>query len=125
MDNESKINNYLADTSKLYQDWYTGFNPSEDDNQYTTPVGIQIPPSDQIKKLFYQWFNKNKKLLREKLCDKWEYCHKKADFSKNQTQYIAYLADTLTIILNIAVNTIATATILHVEKYLDHLCECE
>ncbi|MDM8558751.1 hypothetical protein [Candidatus Parabeggiatoa sp. HSG14] len=123
---ESQIENYILNEDKLYQDWYTGFNQSKsEDNQYTVQVAVSIPSTDKVKELFDNWFNGNRNLLKDKICGEWGYCQKKEDFSQHEAQSIALLADFLTVILVIPVNSIATAIILRVGKYLDHLCECE
>jgi len=123
---EQTVEEYLSNPTKLYQDWYTGFNQIEtEEKQYAIKVGVSIPPVDKIKALFDDWFNESQKFLKDKLCGEWAYCQKKEEFAQHEAQSIAILADFLSLISPIPINTIATATILRVEKYLDRLCECE
>ncbi len=46
---QQQIEAYLADETKLYQDWYVGLTQTED-NKYTKKVGV-IPPLDELKKM--------------------------------------------------------------------------
>jgi hypothetical protein len=115
MNIETKIENYLSDESKTYQDWYTGLNQEE----HTTKVGV-IPDADELKILFEQWFNQYKNALK-KICD--GYCQVRQKLQNKKPLLIAALADLLTTALGgIPVNVAATATILITEGFLDSLC---
>jgi len=121
----AKISEYLADETKLYQDWYGDFNQAETESkQYTRQVGF-VPEPEKIKLFFEQWFKEQDQLFKEKICDDWRYCERSHEFKDNQSNFIAMLADILTLILVIPVNSIATATILYTEKRLNSFCGCE
>lgn len=118
---ESQINAYLADESRLYQDWYKGLTQAED-SQYTKEVGV-MPKLPALKEMCEGWLNKQTPILKEKLCP--PYCQKRQEYQEQETLLIAALADILTVTLTgIPINSMAVAAILVTTKRLDKLCEC-
>ena len=110
---ESKIQTYLVDEAKLYQDWHSGINPPKKD-PYTTPVSVSLEP-DVLKKQFEKWFRQQRDKLQQ-LCE--VYCEKRQQFSCQEPLLIAAVADSLTaIFVGIPMNVAATATILSGEKF--------
>ena len=70
------INVYLADETKLYQDWYASVQPQSADPD-TTPFGIK-ESLDELKQRFIQWLqnsiekdSQRLQLLKDQLCKKW------------------------------------------------------
>ena len=70
------INLYLADETKLYQDWYESVQPQSADPD-TTPFGIK-ESLDELKQRFIAWWRRivetdsqRLQLLKETLCQKW------------------------------------------------------
>jgi len=118
---ETKINKYLADETKLYQDWYTGLTQTED-AQYTKEVGV-IPKLPALKKMFEGWIDQQTPVLKAKFCE--SYCQKRQQLQDQETRLIAMVADILTFTFaGIPINSIAVAVILVTTKRLDHFCEC-
>lgn len=118
---ETKINKYLADETKLYQDWYTGLTQTED-TQYTKEVGV-IPKLPELKKMCEGWIDQQTPVLKAKFCD--SYCQKRQQLLNQETRLIAAVTDILTVTFaGFPINSIAVAVILVTTKHLDHLCEC-
>ena len=118
---ESQINAYLADESRLYQDWYKGLTQVED-SQYTKEVGI-LPKLPQLKEMCESWINQQKPVFKDKLCG--PYCQKRQQFQEQESLLIAGVADILTVTLTgMPINFVAVAVILVTTKRLDKLCEC-
>jgi len=70
------INLYLADETKLYQDWYASVQPQPSDPD-TTQFGIN-ESLEELKQRFINWWQDSTKkdsqrlqLLKETLCQKW------------------------------------------------------
>jgi hypothetical protein len=118
---EIKINEYLADEAKLYQDWYTGLIKTED-TKYTKEVGI-LPELPALKEMFEGWIKQQAPILKAQLCD-W-YCQKRQEYQDQETWLIAAMADILTITFTgVPINSVAAAVILVTTKRLDQFCEC-
>ncbi|RKZ81080.1 MAG: hypothetical protein DRR19_22725 [Candidatus Parabeggiatoa sp. nov. 1] len=120
-----RVEAYLADETQLYQDWFKGFNPIENDPE---AVAVSILPSFKaLKKRFKKWFDKNQEFFREIICVKWGYLRQKAQFQKEEALIVAMATDCLAAnsFMPPAVNTLAVCTVLVIEGYLDTLCaEC-
>jgi len=115
---ELQIESYLSNEDKLYQDWYTGLFEKTEKDEYMTEVGV-IPETDELKRLFDNWFQKQQEVLKN-LCG--DYCQNK---QQKLSLLTALVTDGLGVFLgNIPVNTPATATILVTRKYLVRLCNC-
>jgi hypothetical protein len=121
----AEIQQYLADPDKTYQDWYTtyGIEPSSQSSQATEQVSA-IPSTEGIKELFARFYGSIETVLQQKICEEWHYCEKKSEFEQNRERIIAGIADVLSMILPMPVNSLTTAIILHQEKFLDKLCAC-
>ncbi|MEN8221033.1 MAG: hypothetical protein ABFS56_32715 [Pseudomonadota bacterium] len=118
---ETKINEYLSDETKLYQDWYTGLIQTED-SQYTKEVGV-MPKLPELKEMCEGWLNQQTPILKEKLCPR--YCQKRQEYQEQETLLIAVVADLLTITFTgVPINFVAVAVILVTAKRLDKLCDC-
>ncbi len=118
---ELKINEYLADETKLYQDWYTGLTQTED-SQYTKEVGV-IPKLPELKKMCEGWIKQQTPILKEKLCP--PHCQKRQEYQEQETWLIAAVADILTITFTgMPMNCVAVSVILVTTKRLDRFCEC-
>jgi hypothetical protein len=70
------INVYLADETKLYQDWYASIQPRPADPD-TTPFGMN-ESLEELKQRFVKWWqdsiekdSQRLQLLKETLCQKW------------------------------------------------------
>jgi len=122
-DKIAEIQQYLADYDKRYQDWYTTYGQSPESSQATEQVSA-IPSTDGIKKLFARFYESIENVLQQKICGDWCYCEKKSEFQQNREQIIAAIADVLSVILPMPVNSLTTAVILHEERLLDKLCAC-
>ena len=118
---ETKINEYLADETKLYQDWYAGLTQSEE-SQYTKQVGVTLKLLE-LKKMCDGWFEQQAPVFKEKLCP--PYCQKRQEYQNQETLLIAVMADILTVTFTgMPFNFVAVAVILVTTKRLDKLCEC-
>jgi hypothetical protein len=62
---EAKINEYLADETKLYQDWYLGLSQTED-SQYTQEVGV-LPKLSELQKMCENWIKQQTPFIKESL----------------------------------------------------------
>ncbi|HIE01845.1 MAG TPA: hypothetical protein EYP59_16435 [Thiotrichaceae bacterium] len=118
---QTLIDSYLGDQTKLYQEWYQTFYPPDGDTDT-----IAFAPSfslDTLKKRFNQWFEKRRNLLRHKICEEWGYPQKKSVFENKQARIIAISVDCLAVALSLpTTNIITVGTILVVDGYLDKLC---
>jgi len=118
---QTLIDTYLADDTKLYEDWYHAFYAPENDTDT-----VAFAPSfsvETFKKRFNQWFEKRRNLLQHKICEEWEYPQKKSVFENKQAMIIAISVDCLAVALSLpTTNVITVATILVVDGYLDKLC---
>jgi len=118
---ETKINEYLADETKLYQDWYAGLTQTEE-SQYATEVGVDLK-LPALKEMYEGWFKQQMPVFKQKLCP--PYCQKRQEYQNQETLLIAALADILSVTLTgIPINSVAAAAILVATKRLDNLCEC-
>jgi phytoene dehydrogenase-like protein len=118
---EQLIEEYLSDKTKLYQDWYKELQQLEEDSD--TELFAPLPSEQSIRERFKKWFEKNKELLREKICIKWECSNKKDEYQKISLLIKSLAADGLAVLLSISpTNLVRTAIILVVEGYLDKLC---
>ncbi len=118
---EAKINEYLADETKLYQDWFTGLTQTEE-SQYTKEVAV-MPKLSQLKDMYEGWFKKQMPVIKEKLCP--PYCQKRQEYKDQETWLIAAVADILTITFTgMPMNCVAVSVILVTTKRLDRFCEC-
>jgi hypothetical protein len=122
-DKITKIQQYLANPDKLYQDWYTTYGQSPEPSQATEQVS-SIPSIEGIKELFARFYASTKEVLQQQICENWHYCEKKPGYQQNRERIIAAIADVLSMILPMPVNSLTTAVILHEEKFLDQLCAC-
>jgi hypothetical protein len=121
MEQHALIEMYLADKTKLYQDWYTGLTQTEE-NQYTQKVGV-IPPLDELKKMSLNWIKQQQESIKTKFCEK--YCQTRQQFQNQETLLIAGVADSLSVVfVGVPINLVAVATILVSEKHLDRICNC-
>ena len=117
---EALINNYLADETKLYQDWYTGLMPSQD-SQYTKTVSA-IPPLSELKKSLVGWLEQEGPSFKAKLCE--QYSNKRQLLRSQESLLIAAIADSLTVVYaGVPNNSVALAVILVSEKHLDRICD--
>ena len=118
---EQSIKNYLVDEMKLYQDWYQAFYAPESD---TDTVAFAPPFSlETFKKRFSQWFEKRREILRQKICEEWEYPKKKSAFENKEAMIIAISVDCLAIAFSLpTTNVLTVGTILVVDGYLEKLC---
>ncbi|EDN70362.1 hypothetical protein BGP_3467 [Beggiatoa sp. PS] len=118
-DAEKIIQLYLTDETKMYQDWFQALNPTDDD---TVPFA-QFPKLETLKKRFQKWFEIQRPVLQQKVCQEWGYAKQKKKFQQKQSFIIALSIDCLAIALSLpTTNTIAIATILVAEGYLEDLC---
>ena len=119
------INLYLADETKLYQDWYASIQPLPPDPD-TTRFGINESLAE-LKQRFIQWWqhsvetdSQRLQLLKDKLCKKWLALkgHESAPV------LIALVSDALaTLNLPYLPNPLPAATILVTSDiFLTHLC---
>jgi len=118
---EQDISKYLADETQLYQDWYQTFYALEHDAD-TKPFAPSFSLAT-LKKRFNQWFEERREMLREQICQKWEYSSKKSQFKNQQDIIIALSIDCLAIALSLpTTNVVTIATILVVDGHLEKLC---
>lgn len=118
---EIKINEYLADETKLYQDWYLGLTGAGE-TQYTKEVGV-IPKLSELKQLCNKWIQQQTPVFQEKLCE--FYCQNRQFSQKQETLLIAGVADVLTVVFaGVPINFTAVAVILVTKNHLDNLCHC-
>jgi hypothetical protein len=118
---ETKINEYLSDETKLYQDWYTGLTQTKE-GQYTKEVGVELK-LPALKEMYEGWVKQQLPVFKEKLCP--PYCQKRQEYQDQETLLIAALADILTVTFTgMPINSVAAAVILVTTKRLDKLCEC-
>jgi hypothetical protein len=110
---QALIEAYLANETKLYQDWYKIIHPPKGD---TDTLEVAPPLSlDTLKKRFKQWFEEQQEIWREKICIEWDYPRKRKEYNDIE-QLIAALVDF------VATDGIALICILVIEGYLDRLC---
>ena len=119
------INLYLADETKLYQDWYASIQPRPADPD-TTPFGIN-ESLEELKQRFIQWWrhsvetdSQRLQLLKDKVCKTWLALKD----HKSTPVLIALVSDALaTLNLPYLPNPLPAATILVTsELFLTHLC---
>jgi len=118
------INLYLADETKLYQDWYASVQPQSADPD-TTQFGIN-ESLEELKQRFIKWWqdsietdSQRLQLLKDKLCKKWL---ELKDHEKVHV-LIALVLDSLAS-LHLP-HSVPVATILVTTGYLSHFCaEC-
>ena len=116
----SLIHEYSRNRSRLYNDWY--FEIQQYDGEDGTEPFAKPPSVESIIERFKVWFDRNKALLREQICTKWQY-HKKKKVYKDIATFILSLAsDCLNMALPIPVPALVTVTILVIDGYLDSLC---
>ena len=63
---ETKINEYLSDEAKLYQDWYTGLTQIEE-AQYTKEVRVELK-LPALKKMCDGWIEQQTPIIKDKFC---------------------------------------------------------
>ena len=117
MNQETQINTYLTDETKLYQDWYTTLAQTAATKQMGS-----LPSLDELKQIFEQWLEQQKPIITAKLCS--EYCQKRQQLQNQESLLIAAVADTLTIAFVMPINSLAVAVILVTKKRLDEFCDC-
>ena len=118
---EAKINEYLADETKLYQDWYLGLCNTED-SQYTQEVGV-LPTLSELEKMCENWIKQQAPFIKKNFCP--PYCQKLQQYQNQEVWLIAMVADILTVTFaGVPVNFVAVAVILVTKKHLDKLCDC-
>lgn len=118
------INLYLADETKLYQDWYASVQPQPSDPDMTR-FGIN-DSLEELKQRFIEWWQRSietdsqrLQLLKDKLCKKWL---ELKDHEKTHV-LIALVLDSLAA-LHLP-HSVPVATILVTTGYLSHFCaEC-
>jgi len=121
---EKTVEAYLADETKLYQDWYRSVSPIEDDPD--TILFAESPSQESLKQRFRRWFDANKAELREGICVKWNYPEKRENFKDKKLLIIAILVDVLAGFLFLpSTNTMTMIVILVSDGYLDKLCKEE
>ncbi len=64
MSNNKIIDNYLNDTDKLYEEWYSKQLNFDTGVEYGEPVGS----FDDYKRSFQNWLDDNKKTLQKAIC---------------------------------------------------------
>jgi len=119
-----QIQQYLANQDKLYQDWYMTYGQPTESSKATEQVRA-IPSTEGIKKLFAKFYSSIETTLRQKICGDWCYCEKRSEYQQDREKFIAVIADVLSMILPMPVNSLTTAVILYEEKFLDKLCACQ
>ena len=122
------INVYLADETKLYQDWYASIQPRPADPD-TTQFAID-ESLEKLKQRFIKWWqdsiekdSQRLQLLKEQLCKKWLALKN----HESAPVLIALVSDALaTLNLPYLPNPLPAATILVTSDiFLTHLCaEC-
>ena len=118
---ETKINEYLSDEAKLYQDWYTGLIQTEE-AQYTKEVRVKLK-LPALKKMCEDWIEQQTPIIKEKFCP--PYCQKRQEYQDQETWLIAAAADLLTVtFIGVPINCVAVSVILVTTKQLDKLCDC-
>lgn len=122
---------------KLYQEWYDEINPVKTDPD--TVRYAKGPSFKTIKQIFKTWLNKikdnletfskvrlwfenNKDIVKEKICDKWNDLKGKSTIQKIELLAISLTADGLAVALNMPTSAMMTATVLVIDGSLDHLC---
>jgi hypothetical protein len=117
---QQKIEEYLADEDKLFGDWYHSLGDPDFDPDIQ-PVGIIKP--EEIKKRFEDWFQGNKKTLKNGICNDW---HRLLKDDVVLHSMIALLAQTIeTLHFQIPVHCVAVAAILLTKGYMERLCSDE
>ena len=119
------INVYLADETKLYQDWYASVQPQSADPD-TTQFGIK-ESLDELKQRFIQWLqnsiekdSQRLQLLKDQLCKKWLVLKK----HESASVLVQLVSDILTKLkLPFLLNPLPVATILVLsDVFLTDLC---
>jgi len=115
------INLYLADETKLYQDWYASVQPQSADPD-TTQFGIN-ESLEELKQRFIRWWQhsvetdtQRLQLLKDKLCKKW------LELKEYERVHVL-----IAIVLDILAalhfpHSVPVATILVTSGYLTKLC---
>jgi len=111
---QTLIEAYLSDETKLYQDWYQEISQAKHES-YMVPYAISPPSLEEIKQRFKNYFLEKQKFFRQEICIEWDYPRKKEEYS-NIALLIAALADYF------VAAGLATITVLVLEGYLDRLC---
>ncbi|MDM8567293.1 hypothetical protein QUF74_16800 [Candidatus Halobeggiatoa sp. HSG11] len=114
MEREELIKLYLADRSKLYQDWLAEIDKVEADSEVVLYSSrTDKSPDEEGTKRFKRYFEVNQKVIQRKVCRKYLQIREE---STNVGIIIAAVSDAL------GTGGYATATILVTERYLDKLC---
>ncbi len=110
MEQQALITMYLADKTKLYQDWFAIYNTQTEQQSL-----------ESLKKRFNTWFDSQEKALRKIICNELDYDKKKFT---DQIALITIIAtDYLTVTYDFSTDSVLIiATILVVDGYLDRLC---
>ena len=119
-DTVALVTSYLADETKLYQDWFQTMNAQ---NEQDIVEFAEFPSLESLKKRFEDWFQSQQHLLKQKICQEWGYREKKKTFEDREALIIAISVDCLVVIFGIPTTNILTiGTILVINGYLERLC---
>jgi len=120
MEQHDLIEMYLADETKLYQDWFQIHNPTTDTE---TIEFAELPSLVALKKRFGAWFETQERALRKTICDEWDYRCQRKTFENRIALITAIAIDCLVVTYGFSTaNTLTIATILVVDGYLERLC---
>jgi len=121
---EKMIEAYLADETRLYQDWYRSVSQINNDPD-TIPFAV-FPSLDSLKQRFKRWFEGNRTKLRKEICIEWNYAEKREKFKDKKLLIIYVVLEVLMISSFIpTTNTVTMIIILVSDGYLDKLCQEE
>ncbi len=120
MNGRNLVNIYLADETKLYQDWFQNMNANDDQDVIEF---AEFPSLESLKKRFNDWLESQKLALKQKICVEWDYTHKKKIFENKEDLIIAVSMDCLVVGFGVpTTNTLTIAAILVMNGYLKNLC---
>ncbi|MDM8564049.1 hypothetical protein QUF74_00175 [Candidatus Halobeggiatoa sp. HSG11] len=118
---QQQIETYLADETKLYQEWFAIYNPPIDGVDGEIVKFAETESLDSLKKRFATWFDSQEKALRKIICEEWGY--NKKTFENKLALITAIAIDCLVVTYELSTaNTITIATILVADGYLERLC---
>jgi len=130
MNQEQLVAHYLADETRLYQEWFKTSNQLETKTS-TQPIA-NLPSLSVLKERFAVWFAENESRLRailcqpnaqgESRCQKWRKLRDYADFHEKQHLTIAISVDIMALFIHPS-HGLIVAVILYAGRYLDKLCD--
>ena len=132
--NQEQIEKRLIE---LYQEWYDEINPVKADPD--TVRYAKGPSFQTIKQIFKTWlekvkenqealnkvrgwFENNKAVLKDKICQKWNDLSGKTGIQKIEMVAIAFAADSFAMTLAIPTSVMMAVAILFIDGSLDRLC---